>query len=208
MAVVATYQINGSEPLQRALSRLARAIGLRDLGRAESEVRAVGHRPIVMLGFFRIADAFLAELPRRHQHLLEELRVVDFNPEVRKRLTALGIPCTYGDISHPDTLHHAEVEHAEVIVCTIPDLVLRGTTNAKLCKLLRQLAPNARLVMTADTPEQAEELYALGADFVLQPSLLAGEHLVTAVDQALRGSFEGMREEQTGKFRTIGRRAN
>jgi voltage-gated potassium channel Kch len=205
MAVLATYQINYSERLQRLLSRLARMAGIRDLGRAESEIQAIGHRPIVMLGFFRIADAFLSEVMRREQHLIDRLKVVDFNPEVRQRLHSLGIPCTYGDISHPDTLHHAEVEKAQVILCTIPDVMLRGTSNAKLLKVLRQLAPRAEIVVTAETPEQASELYAQGADFVLQPNLSAGEYLVTVVEQAERGTFDGMREEATGKYAVLGR---
>mgnify|MGYP006172750991 CR=1 FL=1 len=38
------------------------------------------------------------------------------------------------DISHPDTLKHARVDEAELVISTVPDELLRGTTNAELVK--------------------------------------------------------------------------
>lgn len=197
LAVGSTYAIQGSHALQGGASRLLAALGLRDLPASPGDADgARSHeRPVVLLGYFRIASAFLEEVARRDQHLLEELKVVDFNPEARTRLAELGVPCLYGDVSHLDTLHHAGIHHARVVLCTLTDTVLRGTTNLKLLRALRDLCPGARLILTAETPEQARELYAGGADYVLQPAGLAGASLVSVVEQALRGSCEGMREE-------------
>lgn len=206
MAVGSTYLIAASHPVERLLSRVLRSVGLRDLGSSVSEVKRAGERSVVMLGFFRIANAFLEEVAHRDQHLLEKLKVVDFNPEMRKRLASVGIPVVYGDISNPETLHHAHIEHAEVVISTVPDSVLRGTSNAKLLKVLKELCPHAEVIVTAETPEQALALYEGGADYVLQPNALAGNDLVTAIEQALRGSSQGMRleaeselEHRTGK---------
>jgi Kef-type K+ transport system membrane component KefB len=209
MAVVSTYLITASHRLEHVLSRWMTRLGLRDLRSTVSEIRRAGDRPVVILGFYRIASAFLNDVSRRGQHLLETLKVVDFNPDVRVTLAMAGVPCIYGDISNPDTLHHANIQQAKVLISTVPDSALRGTTNLKLLKMLRELAPEARLILTAETAEQAVELYGGGADYVLQPSVLAGEALFTAVEQALRGSCEGMREEaevelasRTGKHAT------
>ena len=195
MAVASTYLIASSHSLSRWLSKIFSAAGLRDLPAAPNEAGSVPEKSVVILGYYRVADAYVANVKKRDQHLLEHLRVVDFNPETRARLTAMGIDCVYGDISHPDTLHHAKVEEAQVLLSTVPDSALRGTSNEKLLKMLKALAPKAKVVVSAATPEQAVKLYALGADYVLQPSALAGSALVNAVEQALRGSFEGMRDE-------------
>lgn len=194
-AVLSTYQIQWSQPLQRALSALLVRIGVRDLPPASADSKSQGARGIVMLGYFRIARSFVEDIARRDQHLVEQLKVVDFNPEVRKQLDPLGIPVIYGDISNLDTLHHADIEHADVVLCTIPNTFLRGTTNARLLQTLRPLCPDAKIIVTAETPEQAVELYQGGAHFVLQPSVLAGSALIVAVEQALRGTSEAMRED-------------
>lgn len=211
MAVVSTYLIASSHGLERVLSRWLTRLGLRDLRNTTSEIRRAGdERPVVLLGFYRIAAAFLDDVSRRGQHLLDSLKVVDFNPEVRKRLAALGTPCIYGDISSLETLQHAQVQKAQVLVSTVPDSALRGTTNLKILKMLRDLCPEAQLILTAESAEQALELYRGGADYVLQPSQLAGGALFTAVEQALRGSCEGMRQEaqvdletRTGKHAAV-----
>ena len=196
LAVASTYAIEASHGLQGRASRLLGLLRLRDLPATQEEHAGPAHeRPVVLLGFFRIASAFLEDVARRDQHLLDELKVVDFNPEARTRLAELGVPCVYGDVSHLDTLHHAGIHHARVVVCSLTDTVLRGTTNLKLLKALKELCPHARLILTAESPEQARELYANGADYVLQPPALAGGALVSVVEQALRGSCEGMREE-------------
>lgn len=206
MAVASTYQINSSHGLERFLSKVANRLGLRDLRSTTSEIGRVGNKPVVLLGFYRIANAFLTEASLQQQHLLDELKVVDFNPEIRARLQAMGMPVIYGDLANADALAHAKIQDAKVIVSTVPDSLLRGTTNLKLLKQVRELAPRAEVVVTAESPEQALELYSAGADYVLQPSLLAGEALLAIVEQALRGSMAGMRseaeqelEERTGK---------
>lgn len=197
MAVASTYLVGWSHPLQQRLSRLLVGLGLKDIGHAEEELRQRKEHPIVILGFFRIASALVAELERSSQHLLEEILVVDFNPMVRQQLVAKGIPCIYGDIGHPDTMHHAEIEHAQVALCTVPDSVLKVVTNLKLLRMLKEICPHARRIMTAESPAQAQALYAAGADFVLMPSMLAGESLVGVLEQALNGELTDLRETLT-----------
>ena len=50
----------------------------------------------------------------------------------------------YGDISHPETLVHAGVTSAQILICTVPDALLKGTTNARLVRHLRELNPEAK----------------------------------------------------------------
>jgi Kef-type K+ transport system membrane component KefB len=210
LAVASTYLIAASHPVERALSRALNAMGLRDVASPTLEAKKDAARPVVLLGFYRIAAAFLDEAREREQHLLESFKVVDFNPEVRSQLEAMSLPIVYGDIANPETLHHAKVHEARVVVSTVPDSALRGTSNLKLLKTLREMCHGARLIVTAESPEQAVALYQAGADFVLQPAALAGASLLDVIDQALRGSCEGMREEaetelhvRTGRHATL-----
>jgi voltage-gated potassium channel Kch len=87
----------------------------------------------------------------------------------------------FGDLASPDTLLHGHVEHASIILCTIPDMLLKGTTNLHLVKTCRQLAPKAIIVATAETPQQGEQLIAAGATRVIEQYGLVGEQAAELV---------------------------
>src|SRR6185295_4147095 len=83
----------------------------------------------------------------------------------------------YGDVSNVETLRHAGIENAQVVVSSISDWFLQGTDNLRLLRQVRHLVPGVRCIMTADTLKGAERLYAEGAAYVLIPPVLAAEHL-------------------------------
>ncbi len=64
--------------------------------------------------------------------LIGDIAVVDFSPVAREGLIERNVRVIYGDISQRDTLLHAGVEQAEVLICTVPDSVLKGITNERL----------------------------------------------------------------------------
>jgi Trk K+ transport system NAD-binding subunit len=92
-------------------------------------------------------------------------------------LKARGIAGHFGDLASADTLHHAGVHHAEVILSTIPDMMLKGVDNRGLVQSCRSLAPAARIIATAESPEQAERLREAGASEVLRPWQIHGQRL-------------------------------
>ena len=61
--------------------------------------------------------------------MLDQIGVVDFNPLAFKTLSARGLQVTYGDISNVDTLVHAGVGGAEIIILSVPDSLLKGANN-------------------------------------------------------------------------------
>jgi Trk K+ transport system NAD-binding subunit len=62
------------------------------------------------------------------------------------------------DIGSMDTLEHAHISGAQIILSTIPDMLLRGTSNKAMVTACRALAPNAYIVATADSAEQIDVL--------------------------------------------------
>jgi Kef-type K+ transport system membrane component KefB len=200
LAVASTYLVTYSHPLQDFWRRLLLKLGVKDIGKALEDEHRHKEHPILILGFFRIASAFMDEVFRKHQDLIEQIKVVDFNPVVRKKLEKMGVYCVYGDISNIDTLHHAHVEGAKVVLCSVPDSILKGTTNKNLLSLVRSLCPEAQVILTAESPSQAAELYKAGADFVIQVSAIAGAGAAIAVEQALSGTLEALREEQAAEL--------
>jgi Kef-type K+ transport system membrane component KefB len=193
-SVASTYGIQYNYEIFRALNPLLRRLGLRDL---DDEGSGAGGAPmrVVFLGLHREGSSVLHELLAREPGLAADVGVIDFNPVVRDRLKEKGIRAIYGDLSHGDTLHHAEIHDAAVLVCSLPDTVLRGTTNARLLEELRHVAPDARAIVTAEDFGVARELYRAGAAFVYVPRLMGARELADVIRKALHGDPEQERHE-------------
>lgn len=169
LATLSTFAMVKSDRLTRAVIPWLKRAGMRDLDAQKTEAAEGGHghgARILLIGFFRTASSLLEELRRNKQDLLADVAVVDFNPDVHASLRQRGIKVVYGDISQPETLLHAGVGAAEILVCTIPDSLLKGTTNAKLVRHLRELNPGAKIIAVADVLDDVATLYAAGADYV------------------------------------------
>jgi Kef-type K+ transport system membrane component KefB len=198
LAIGSSYAIVRNEDLLRRLSPWLRTLGLRDLDEgATPPTEEPGHRarPIQILGFFWTASSLLEELGRRAPELLKEVSVVDFNPHVNDELRRRGIPVTYGDISQRDTLAHAGVAQARVILCTVPNALLKGTNNLRLVQQLRELNPTARIIAHAELFHEIPKLYAAGADFVSVPRLIEAQELCAVVQAAREDRLDALRRQ-------------
>ncbi len=192
LATVSTFGMARSDAISRWLIPRLPRIGLRDLESCGDDVHAEGGEGhggarILFLGFFRTASSLLEDMQLHAPDLIRHVGVVDFSPDARAGLIERKIPVVYGDISQRETLVHAGVEKASVLVCTIPDSLLKGTTNEKLVRLLRSLNPSAQIVATTDALDQVEVLLAAGADYVSLPRLREAGDLLEAVRAATKG---------------------
>jgi Kef-type K+ transport system membrane component KefB len=206
LAAVSTFAMAKSDEIARALIPWLKRRGLRDLDHATDDVHAEGGHGhgkarIVFLGFFRTASSLLEEMQRHAPDLIDDTAVLDFSPLARQGLLERKLRVTYGDISQRDTLLHAGVEHAEVLLCTVPDSILKGTTNEKLVRLLRGLNPTAKIIATAEVLAQAETLLEAGADYVSVARLREADDLLEAIRAATEGLLGQKREALRAKLR-------
>ncbi len=203
LAVFSTFAMMRSDAVTRMAIPTLKRFGLRDLDHraveAASDNAAKGTHRIAILGFHRVSSSFLAELERRQASLLEQVFVVDFNPEVYHSLQARGVKIHYGDISHADTLAHAGIANAEIVISSVPDSLLKGTSNEKLVRHVRTVNPEAKIIATAELLADTQTLYAAGADYVTVARLDQANELidaVTAAEKGLLGDMKTRLEEQ------------
>lgn len=192
-SVTSTYAILYSHAIFTFLNPLLQRIGFKDIGADASTPQNAEPKQIVFLGFSRYASSLLEELTTMEPSLAREIFVIDFNPEVKRELDRRAIANAYGDVGHLDTLRHADIAEAKVVLSTIPDGILKGTTNERILKQAKLLAPDARVIVTAEMFNNALGLYAEGADFVLIPRLMSVRELAEAVIAALQGDLEKSR---------------
>lgn len=203
-SVGSSYLIQYSHPIQGLLGKLLSQVGLRDSLARHEEQREELAADTVLLGFYRTASAFVAELENERdqgseaaEQMIQGMVIVDFNPEMHRQLHSRGIRAVYGDVSHLDTLHHAGVHGAKVIVVTLPDTILKGTNNRRLLQQLRTMSPDSLVVCTAESHRQSMELYQAGADFVLQSRRLEARRLFEALQEIRSGKAAALRERET-----------
>ncbi|KWV51736.1 hypothetical protein AS156_11605 [Bradyrhizobium macuxiense] len=211
LAVLSTFAMGRSDQIVRGLIGPLKRIGLRDLDHGEQGEggQEGGHgeiRRIVILGFFRAASALLSQIERQNESLLEQISVVDFNPLVFRTLSDRGLHVIYGDISNVDTLVHAGIGKAEIIILSVPDFLLVGADNEKLVRHVRTLNPTAKIVATADLLADVDDLYAAGADYVTVTRISDAGELYAVIEATDAGLLDDKRAEmdaQLGERREV-----
>jgi hypothetical protein len=192
--------INSSHRVQRVLTRALRLLRVKDLDSEESaqERSETRHETFVFLGFFRDASSILHEFEHdgsalQVKEFLSKILVVDFNPTVMRELRARGISCIYGDVAHADTLRHVGIQDAELVVSSITDDILRGTSNLRMLRNIRATCPKAKVMLTTEHIPQALSFYEAGADFVYIPRLHSAPEIARILKSGLEDGFETAR---------------
>ncbi|PJZ69988.1 potassium transporter Kef [Leptospira perolatii] len=180
-SIASTYIILFNDKIARGILWFLNLFGLRERKEpTESESTGTNKRDIVILGYFRIAQGLIEGIERTNPSWLKRILVVDYNPVYRLSLEAKGIRWAYGDLANPESLHHLGIEEAKYIVCTISDMILKGTTNRRLFESLKQICKHNQpdYVLTTDDIEEAELLKKNGAAHVVIPGRLSGFSLL------------------------------
>ncbi len=176
---VSSYMILHSEALYErlapALKRFERS------GRAESRsVPKALKNHIVLIGCHRMGQNILRSIEGLHRDFL----VVDFNPDVVAKLHRRGLRAVYGDIADPDIQGLASLDKARVVISTVPS----SHDSAILLARLKARSRKAKVIVTAETENEAITLYEQGADYVLLPHFVGGLQIARLLeeDKALR----------------------
>jgi len=180
------------QPLLQAMGFKAPPMHAHDQGK---------HFKLALLGFHRHASSLLADLAAEDEALLHETLVVDFNVAIHPKIAALGATVKYGDLSNSETLHHLGLSHAEVIVCTIPDDLLRGIDNRTLVRTVREMNPEAIIIANGISFDEIEKVYDAGADFVYMARLESASVLGEAIHEALAERMDVYREQSIERHR-------
>jgi hypothetical protein len=191
--VLSTYGIRYNYALAFALTRLLRLkrapAGAAPQPAAGDAGQAHAQAEVVMLGYFRNAESLVERLVGAAPDLLERILVVDYNLKLHPAIQALGLRVAYGDISNPETLRHHGIQGARVVLSTITDNFLRGTSNLELLQQIKSQNPGARFIGTAISAEEREALLAAGAYACVSPS---DESAPAYVEQLRRALDEGV----------------
>jgi len=170
-----TYFINYSERLYLRLSRFLKVF--ERSGEKIDEHKRITHETydIILFGYNRIGYDLLESFKRIEKQFL----VVDYNPEVIRKLAADGVDCRYGDVSDTELLNEIDFAHARMLISTIPDLDI----NLLLISRARDQNKAAIIIVVSHQIEEAMKLYDEGATYVVMPHFLGGHHASMMIEE-------------------------
>lgn len=124
---------------------------------------------VILVGCDRTGSTLKSFLLRKNIPFV----IIDFNPKVNSRLVAEKIHTVFGDVSDPEILNAANIEHAKMVISTISNLA----DNLTLLENIKKLGSEPVVIMTTSTKEDAVKLYEKGANYLTVPEIIAGEHI-------------------------------
>ncbi len=124
---------------------------------------------IVLCGYNRIGYSIVQGL----QDFKKKLLIVDYNPEIISQIVKDGYHCIYGDVTDEEVIQRMNLKGMTMLVSTVPAL----SDNLFLIHKIRAANKKAQVIVTASEVDEALKLYKEGADYVILPHFLGGEHV-------------------------------
>lgn len=136
---------------------------------------------IIIFGYHRTAFHILRKLRR----MKEDVLIVDFNPDIIEALRKRHIPSVFGDASDPELFETIHLKNAKLVISTIP----HQEENYALIHQARATHKDMAMITTANDVDDAIALYEAGADYVILPKLITGEHIASLLESYKTGTL-------------------
>ncbi len=133
---------------------------------------------IILCGCNRVGRGVIESAQRIKKNVL----VIDFNPEVVHKLAKEKIHALYGDVGDVEIVERISKHKPELIISTVPDVA----DNHLLLRKIKPKYKKTKMILTANNIDDALELYAEGADYVLLPHQLGRDHIALLLREKTR----------------------
>lgn len=170
-----SYLIKFEQPIYSALSRYLSIFDVMSEGEKMEYLPKELEYDFVLVGYDRIGYDVFKMLTKAKKTFV----VIDFNPDIIKRLVGKKIPCIYGDIGDSEIMERLNLKKTEFVVSTVPGV----EDSIAIIKRIRHENPRTIVFVTATRVEDALKLYKEGADYVVLPHFLGGERVSSMIHE-------------------------
>lgn len=192
-----TYMIIYADRLYAALSKYLVIFERKGIKIEEYKYRKDGSHDIILFGCSRTGMDILEALDRMKKDFL----VVDYSPDVISKLAGEGYSCRYGDAGDVEMLNELGLAGSKMVISTIPD----PDTNHLLLAKVRAENKSCIVIVVSHRIDEALDLYAAGATYVIIPHLLGGRHAAALIESS-RMELEEFIKEQASHIESLKRR--
>ncbi|MEM8835326.1 MAG: cation:proton antiporter [Planctomycetota bacterium] len=145
---------------------------------ADERPDAPGRDLVIVAGYGIVGRAVTDHIATRPNTCVT---IIELNMKTIGKQTSLGRSVVYGDASDPGVLESAGINHARILVLTIPDpLAVLGA-----CKIARQMNPGVFIVARTSYVSQATIASGLGANAVIAEELVTAQEVERVLQNAL-----------------------
>lgn len=107
--------------------------------------------------------------------------VIELNPRTIERQTKLGRKVIYGDVTNPEVLESAGIDHARAVILTIPD----DEATLRACQAIRAAAPEVFIAARMNFLSGKFIAHQLGADLITVEEVATAQAMEREVLAAL-----------------------
>lgn len=173
VTIVGLITISGSTYLiiysDKIYSYFSRYLGIFEREKLIEKEIGMENCDVVLFGYNRVGYDLLESFKK----LKKEILVVDYNPETISKLTGDGVKCKYGDVGDEEFLNELDFTKIKMVASTIPEF----ETNLLLIKKIKSKNKKAIIIVLSSDIDEANELYDLGATYVILPNFLSGNQV-------------------------------
>lgn len=171
----------------KVFAQFERHLSLFERRKTKYEQEKRGDYELVLIGYQRGGHEFV----KVFKQLKRKYVVIDYDPDVIDMLERKEVNYLYGDVTDIEMLEEAGVQRAKMVVSTITN----HEATLFLLNFMGQHNPKAVLICHADTADQANELYDLGASYVMIPHYIGSEKISAFIKRY------GLKKSEFKKFR-------
>lgn len=130
---------------------------------------------VVVFGYDKIGFSMLRSFKKMNKKFL----IVDYNPEVIKYLQSVDVNCLFGDAENNSLLDELRLSKRKMIISTIPVYEI----NSQILRMVREYSDKTIVIPVSNSIEDSLRLYDQGADYVIIPRFLGGEHASKLIEK-------------------------
>ena len=149
---------------------------------------------VVLCGYNRLGYSIMQAFHKNKKDVL----IVDYNPEIIAHVMKEGYHCIYGDVADDEIIHRMNLSRIRLLVSTVPSL----SDNLLLIRKVRERNRSTKIFVTASDVDDALTLYQNGADYVVLPHFLGGEHVANLISDLQRDKIK-MHEHRKGHIQHL-----
>ncbi len=188
---ISTYLMAGSKNIYKFLNHRLSFLELTPV-KTQQFIESQDEMPdlknhVVVIGGDQMGQSILSAL----EDMDIEVVVVDFDPEILKKLESKKAHRLFGDISDLDIQERAKLDSAKLVISTNPDL----EDNLLVLKELRHENRRAKVVVMAFDASEAKILYKAGADYVVLPHLAGGRQVAKLIEENNLDKIEALKNK-------------
>jgi hypothetical protein len=181
------YNYQFAQLLGRIFSRLSATVAKDSTREPRLEnIASPSDRPakIAILGYHTNTEALIRKIKAERPEWLKDILVIDYNLENHPQIEAYGVKVAYGDIGNFETLRHYGIDRIPIVLSTISDTFLRGTSNQELMGEVKKVNPEVLFITTALRAEKSDEFMRQGAFACVCPPTDAAPSYMRHIERA------------------------